>query len=239
VSRAVSGAALGLLVSTTPALAQTVAPRLTIGVNVAAQTGDFPAESTFVAEVFQEPATIAITRRVKSGLILDALAGWRLTDRLGVAANLSHWTRADDATAQASIPHPIFFDQPRTFTGAVPALAHEETWLALLATFRHPLTPRIDLVAQAGPAVAFAIHEVPTTAEVTETGAGPDVRLTLVRQDKELWGYHVGADVQYRLTPRLGVGGFARFVAARGNIGGLVRLELGGFNAGGGVRLWF
>ena len=133
----------------------------------------------------------------------------------------------------------IATQDPDMVSGMLTAMKHQETWLGILATWRRPLTPKVDLMLLAGPAVAFVVHEVPTAAMITESSLGPDVHLTLVTEDKQLWGYEVGGDIRYALTEMIGVGGFARVTGARGHIRDVASLEVGGFAAGGGVRLRF
>lgn len=229
------------LIGATSASAQTLPPaKLFVNVNVAVQTGEFGAATNFTSDTFQETATIAVSRKIKSGPIFDMTAGLlSIKGPIGLAANVLTWKRDSDGLAEATVPHPIFYDQPREVSGTLTAMKHQETWLGILATWRRPLTPKIDLMILAGPAVAFVVHEVPTSATVSESSLGPDVHLTLVTEEKQLWGYEVGGDIRYALTNMIGVGGFARVTGARGHIRDVATLELGGFSAGGGVRLRF
>jgi hypothetical protein len=227
------------LVASTASAQGVQTDHLFVNVNVAAQAGSHPSDTTFTSTVFQEDATVAVNRTIKSGPIYDFAAGLRIRGRIGVAGSVTTWKKASDATAEASIPHPIFYDQPRMISGSVTGLQHQETWVGVLGTWLMPINRKMDLMVLAGPAVAFIVHEVPTSVSVSETSAGPDIRVTLVTEDKQLWGYQAGADVRYHLTSMIGVGGFVRMSGASGHIGDVAKLELGGFEAGGGVRLRF
>ncbi len=228
------------LATAAPAAAQSAEPdRFFVSFNVGAQSGEISASTTFASDVFQESAAVLVNRKVKSGAIYDGLLGVMLGTRLGVAGNMSHWRVTSDGNAEATVPHPVFYDRGRTLAGSVPGLRHEETWIAVLGTWRLPINPAIDVMIMGGPAVAKVIHELPVSATVSETSAGPDIRLSLIAEERTLWGYHVGADVRYRLMRHIGVGGFARMTGARGNIGDTAKLDLGGFTMGGGLRVSF
>ena len=230
---------LALLSIGSPTSAQTAStPRFFGGVNVGGQLRETTAATTFSSEVFQEAASVSVSRTITRGSIFDGHAGVSVHGRFGIAANVSRFTRNTDGSADASIPDPIFFDRPRSISGVVPAMRHEETWLAVLATWQIPVAPRIGVTVMAGPAVAFVLHEVATAVAVTETAGGPDLRVTLVETAKQLWGYHVAADVQYQFSRLLGVGGFARFTGANGSVSS-TKLELGGLAVGGGARFRF
>jgi hypothetical protein len=215
------------------------AARVLINFNLAAQSGSMSSATTFTSDVFQESATVVMDQTVKSGIIYDGLAGFMLGSRFGIAANLSYWKKASDGDSEANVPHPVFYDRTRTLEGSVTGLRHEETWIAMLGAWRLPVSPAVDVMILGGPALAMVVHEIPTAATVTETSAGPDVRLSLAAQEKSLWGYHVGADVSYRLTRHVGFGGFARMTGASGHLGDGAKLDLGGFLVGGGLRLTF
>jgi hypothetical protein len=238
---ALAGAFSLTFIGATAAAAQTTDPgRWFVNVNLAIQTGDYGAATNFTGDTFQETATISISQTIKSGPIFDVTAGLvSLKGPFGLAANMLTWKRSDDGIAEATVPHPIFYDQSREVSGTLTAMRHEETWVTALATWRKPLSQKVDLMLMGGPALAFVLHEVPTEASVTETSAGPDVHVTLVTEEKQLWGYQVGGDIRYALTKMIGVGGFARVTGASGHIRDVATLELGGFSAGGGVRLRF
>ena len=239
--RSLACAGIALLIGAASVSAQTAdAGRFFVNVNLAIQTGEYGAATNFTSDTFQETSTISVSRTIKSGPIFDVTAGLlSLKGAFGIAGNVLTWKRSDDGEALATVPHPIFYDQPRQVSGAVTAMRHEETWVSMLATWRRPLTPKMDLMIMGGPALALVLHELPTEASVSESSLGPDVHLTLVTEEKQLWGYQVGGDIRYELTKMIGVGGFARVTGASGHIRDVATLELGGFSAGGGVRLRF
>jgi hypothetical protein len=221
------------------ASAQTApAPRFFAGVNVGGQLRETTVDTTFTSEVFQESASVSVTRTIRRGSIFDGHAGVTVRGPLGVAVNVSRFTRNGDGAADASVPDPIFFDRPRTISGVVAGMRHQETWVGALVTWHLPAGRRLSVTFMGGPAVAFVLHEMATAVAVSETAAGPDVRVTLVETDKQLWGYQAGADVVYQLSRVFGVGGFARISRANGHIGPTA-LELGGLHLGGGARFRF
>ena len=152
--RSLACAGIALLVGAASVSAQTAdAGRFFVNVNLAIQTGEYGAATNFTSDTFQETSTISVSRTIKSGPIFDVTAGLlSLKGAFGIAGNVLTWKRSDDGEALATVPHPIFYDQPRQVSGAVTAMRHEETWVSMLATWRRPLTPKMDLMIMGGPA---------------------------------------------------------------------------------------
>ena len=99
------------------------------------------------------------------------------------------------------------------------------------------MTDKLEVMAMAGPTVAFVKHEVVTGATVTEA-----IVPTLTSNWRALTvplGVMAGVDGRYLITRRIGVGVFLRYAAAKANLAPAITLNVGGFQAGAGVRVKF
>ena len=210
-----------------------------INVNGGVQTGTKTFDTTFASTVYEEAFTVDTTQELKGGGLFDITGGGKIRGNFGAALSFTARSSKSDATAVASVPDPIFFDQFRTVTSTIADLEHSEKWVGILGVWFVPVGEKLDLMLMGGPAVASVTHETPTTATVTETGGAPTVTLGIESLSKSFWGYHIGADLRYMITTNLGVGGFARFNGASGNRTDDNELSLGGFQIGGGLRIRF
>jgi hypothetical protein len=214
------------------------------------QTGtskDLTGDLTF--SVYGETASVGAKRHVDGGGgLFDVTAGARVWNNVGAA--VSFWKRTDnaDATVTASIPDLAFFDKPRSVSTTVPGLGHKETWVAVLAVYTVPVTDKIDVMILAGPAVTSVDHEIPCnntagsylcSVTMTEGSSGPQLTFTRSTLSKSIWGYQLGIDGRYMFTKMIGAGLFLRASKATANLNNSVSLDLGGFQAGAGVRVRF
>ena len=234
--------ALGVVLLTgSAAFAQTPAwteGRIFLGVNGGAQVGSTRDEATsFSFSLYGEPATVGVTRSVKGGPLFDIMAGGRVIGNLGVAGTLFMRKASSDGAVTASLPHPIFYDQPRSITSTVPNMTHEELWSAVQAVYLVRIDDRLDMLLLAGPTVVSVKHQVATAATVTEGASAPTVTMTTQDLTKMVWGYSLGADLRYMLTKNFGLGAFARYTGATANMNSVVSIKLGGFQVGGGIRV--
>jgi hypothetical protein len=206
--------------------------------SIGVQTGTTDVSQTLAPTVYDEPASITIAQEVGSSALYDITAGLMVRRNLGAALSFSARSATSDGTMTGQIPDPIFFDSPRAATGTVPGMDYSERWLGFLATWLIPAGEKLDVMILGGPAVAWVNVDTASGVAVTETGAVPNVTLTLDSISKSFFGVQVGVDVRYMLTNNVGVGGFARVSKASGEIEGS-DLSAGGFQLGGGVRFKF
>jgi hypothetical protein len=163
----------------------------------------------------------------------------RLAGNLGAGVAISSVARTDDAEIQARIPHPFFFNQQRQISGTA-ALEHKELATHLSAVYVF-VAQRVDASLSAG--LSWFRAEQDFVEDVTYTEAYPydeatfaSARLTHELQSKA--GFHAGVDITWKLGRQLGVGGLVRFSRATVPFNTL-SMEVGGLQAGGGLRLMF
>src|SRR5439155_7779081 len=71
---------------------------------------------------FVEPATVQTGYSIKPARELDFGGGVHLTRTLAVGAAVSRFDKADDVAVNAQVPHPFFFNRPRSVSGTAPVL---------------------------------------------------------------------------------------------------------------------
>jgi hypothetical protein len=101
-----------------------------------------------------------------------------------------------------------------------------------------PVAEKIDVGIFAGPTIFHVSHD--TIGSLTVTEPGPSVTAPLVKVSKTTVGINLGADVQYMVTKKWGVGGIARYSFGSARIvEGSDKLSVGGFQIGAGARMRF
>jgi hypothetical protein len=204
---------------------------------------EFTATATFVE--FVEQAQVTTEHRVKTGPVFGGGASVRVWKQLALGAAFSYYSKATDANVTAQLPHPFLFDQPRGASGTASGVKRTEMASHLFVGWIIPATDRMELIVSGGPTV-FQVHQDLVT-HVTYTHLYPfdEAQFTGVTsqpaKDSTL-GVHAGADVTWKFSRRVGVGGILRY--SRGTLdtaigSDSVSFDVGGLHAGGGLRLIF
>ena len=193
---------------------------LQLATALAAQDGDLFAD--------QEEMPVTTTAS-GAALLLSGDVTLRLSAVLGLSVGFSYATGTADADLTADTPHPFYFDAPRRITGTVADVGHDE--LALHVGLQHVLrvSPSVDLALTGGVSFVrvdqdmvdrvFYSDEYPYDSAVFESA-------TLTSVTGSALGYHVAADLMWRMGPRWGIGILTRYVRAS------VPFELNGEDAG-------
>ncbi len=212
--------------------------RVFVNVSGGVQTGKTDVATTLSFPLYDETATIGTSREVKGSSIWDVTGGVRVWSNMAVALSVSGRKADSDGLTTAVIPHPAFYDQSRSVTGSVPGMKHTELWTSVLFGWMMPVTDKFEVMAMLGPTVAAVKHETVVGASVVE-GSSPTVTVDLETVDKSVWGVMAGVDGRYLVTKNIGVGVFARYAKATVNLTPATKLDVGGFQIGGGVRIKF
>jgi hypothetical protein len=228
-----------LLLCAAPASAQLLPWRDVVFLNISpgVQTGSRTVTSNFTFDLYEETATVGVSRDIEGSSFFDLTVGAALVNSLGAAISAHTRSAAADGAVTGSIPDPIDFDRPRDVTATVPSMAHRETWIGIQAVYGFGLTEKLDVMAFGGPAIAKVEHDVATGATVTESASGPIVNLAVSRQSKSFVGFMAGADIRFMFHRNVGAGAFVRFSKASGDLDNGLSLDLGGFQVGAGVRI--
>lgn len=197
------------------------------------QNGSFP--------LYDETATFSATTEVEGGGFFEIGGGARVWRQLYLG--LAYTRVADDANAAVSgqIPDPLFFDQFHPVSGAATGLDHSEHAFHLQALWRVPVTTRFDISVGGGPTIFNVRQDVVSALNV----APNDVTLTGISTETAkdtTVGFNIGVDGTYLITDRIGAGAVLRYTGGSADLDastGTVSLDVGGFQAGIGLRVRF
>jgi hypothetical protein len=245
--RVIVGIAILLLASASPALAQGTWPgRVVISVNGGVQSSARTFDDRITRPLYLEEATFDIDYATESELFFDGGAIVRLWGNLGAGVAVSRYTDDTAATVEGNLPHPFHFNQPRSIEGETPELRRRETATHLQVAWMAAPTERVRFVVSGGPSWIQAEQGVVTEVRYTEAFPFDEATFSSVDRviEKETAvGFNVGVDVIWAFSRNVGVGGLLRFSRATANIapaeGRSIELELGGLQAGGGIRILF
>ena len=210
-----------------------------VNANVGVQVGsqDFTVATPF--EIYGEAGSVSSTMDVSGGGLFDVSGGYKVWRNLAVGLGYSFTRGSADAAVSASVPDPLLFDQPRQVSGTAPDLDHQEQALYLTGTWMVPVTEKVDVGLAFGPTIFFVKQEVANGVDVTEPGPSLN-RVNVGSIDETAVGIHLGVDVTYLVTPRIGVGGLARYSWGAIDVENASDdLKAGGFQIGAGVRIRF
>jgi hypothetical protein len=231
-----------------PVAPRPAAPRM-VGITITLD-GIYQSASSSLADsgsstINLERSTYSSSLKLKGGPAADLAVGYRLHRQLSIVVGGSSFTRASSAAITAQIPHPFFFNQPRTVSGSQD-LKHQESAIRVDIAWTAPVSRKLDLTVSAGPTMFKVKQDVVSTVNYKETfpfDTADFAGVTTVRRSKSVTGFNAGVDMTYRLTRNFGVGGTVRVSRASTSIasvsGSSLDLSVGGAQVGGGIRIRF
>ena len=194
---------------------------------------------------FHEDADFNAAYGVGGGAIFDGGGGVRLANGLGFGIGVSRFEKVDPASIDARIPHPFFFDRPRSLSGSAPDLTRRETAVHVEVRWFAPVNDAVELSVFGGPTF-FNLRQHLVTAiaydhsyPYNEASFGS---ASTTAMSASAVGFHAGADVGFFFSEVIGVGALLRYSAASVDLpaeDGAVPVDAGGFHVGGGLRLRF
>lgn len=220
-----------------------------LNVNYGAQNkaaSDLTSTSTF--SKYDETGQVSSAQTIESsGGMIDVAAGFRAFGNFGIGAGFNTLSKKGSGTLTAKVPHPIFYDQPRTATATVDNLEHKETAFHVMALFVLPVSDKFDVAVSAGPTFFSLEQSTLATPEIgTDIPPYTSVALTSVTMNTtkaNKVGFNAGLDATFRLAKYIGVGGYVRYAGATVDIepvsGQTVSVNVGGIQFGGGLRFRF
>jgi hypothetical protein len=232
-----------------PATAQTGSAgtsRLTIGASGGIQQAAEDISDHFSFPKNVETETVDVKYPMKTLGLIDLAAGYRVWKNVGVGVAVSVTSGKGDAEVTASVPHPFFFNQPRTVTGTESGITHSETGVHLQLQYLVPATGRLHFVLEGGPSWVNVDHEVVTDVTVTESypfdTAAFGGAVTKSTTGSAI-GFNAGVDVTWMFVESVGVGGLVRYTRADVDLkaaeGRTLTIKAGGLQAGVGIRVTF
>ena len=244
--RTMTIALLGLCLFAAPATAQAWPQRMWVTVSGGLQNaaaGGF--SDSFTLQQYTETGQVAVHAPVKNGGLFAGSFGVRVWQRLGVGFMVTRSTSTGTATIDASIPHPLYDNQPRSISGSSPT-HHNETGAHVQLAMLLPLSPRIRVILSGGPSMLKVEQTVVSNVQYSQSypyDTASFTSATASLANDTVIGFNVGGDVAWMFSKSLGAGMMAQYAGgtAKLNAGGgrTVSVKAGGACVGAGIRASF
>jgi len=221
---------------------------MNIGFGVESGTSDLGDSKTLT--IYEENGTVATTSRFTSGSLFDVGVGFRIWRNLSVGVAYHQEQNTSDIAITGSAPHPVFFNQPRSFTAtAAGNQFRKEKATHLQVGWMLPFGDKLDVMLFGGPSWFRLEQPVVSDVRIAEQGTSFTqvvVTPTVEIRKKSPLGYNVGADASYIVwqndSIRVGGGFFVRYALAKADVLLLSteqKTDVGGLQIGFGGRLRF
>jgi hypothetical protein len=217
-----------------------------VSVNVGSQLTGTTIEQSFKVPRTFEQMDVKASIDADRATVIDAGAAFKLVGGLAVAYAYTSTSHTGTAEVTAQVPHPFFFNRPRSISGTA-EIPEDGSANHISAAFIVP-AGHLEVTVLGGPSF-FSIKQTLVT-DVTYTEEYPydtatfaSATTTLVKEN--VTGYHVGADVAFKLTRNVGVGALMRFSRASTTLtadqanSNAAKYDVGGLQISGGLRLAF
>jgi opacity protein-like surface antigen len=240
-----------LVVSTAvPAAAQPAAAPFERGyvhVNFGGQVGSSDLDQPGSFPLYEDTAVFNTRGEVGGGALFDVGGGYRVWRQLYAGVSYSRTSDRTDATLTGAVPNPLFTNRPpRPISAPVAGLKHTEHAIHLQAVWRQPITEAIHVAVFAGPTLFSIDQDVVGSFTVNEPPGLPGIpaldQVTLASANESTTGFHAGADVSYRIRPRIRVGFLLRYAGGSADLPAaneVTSLDVGGLQVGAGIRYGF
>ncbi len=183
---------------------------------------------------------------VNGGVAIDVAAGAIVWRRLGVGVGVSRFSVATPASLRATVPHPFFFNQPRSVNGEATRLKREEMVIHVQVRGVLPVGDRLQVMVFGGPSFFQITQGVITDFSYTDSYPYDTATFsasTTTNASVSKLGFHVGGDVAFFFTKQVGIGATVQFAGTSVVLpaagGATQSVKVGGARAGGGLRLRF
>ena len=223
--------------------------RVYVNLNGGFESGSEDLTDTATRRVYGEDATFSSVQTADSGGIFDFGAGARVWKNATIGIAYHQGSSSNDAAVQGTVPHPLFFNQPRSFSTTASDLERTERAVHLQFGYMILVTEDATVHLTIGPSFYKRRQEVVSDVTFSEVGA-PFTSVTgnpvvTEREDSPV-GFNIGADFAYQFYTtndvKLGAGVLLRYTAATADLQLLqntVDSDLGGFQFGVGARIRF
>ena len=222
-------AVAGLLVTAPATTAQPAPPdrivvRLDSGWRPASRT--FADTRVFVANL--EQGRFEVDYALKGGGVVDGGVSFLLWRNLGIGLDVSNFRTIHGAQINSKLPHPFFFDLPRTTTGGAGGLERQELGIHIRALWVSQIADWLVVSVSGGPSIISATQDLVSAVHHTEVGFPFSEVVfsghTLNSQSDTTTGFNAGIDIDsfflhqvpflrnFEVMKHIGVGLLLRYV---------------------------
>jgi hypothetical protein len=201
-----------------------------------------PISESITLDKYVEPTPVTADAADSPVPLVDGGVIVRVAGNVGIAGAVSFVGGSREADVSAEIPHPFYFNRRRSISGQVAGVYHAE--MAAHAGGVYLIAMRRVDVAVSGGASYFRVdQDLVSDVTFSETFPYDTASFTsasLTRVTETAIGYHAAADVNWKLSPRWGLGALVRFARAEipFTVNGLDAgtAKVGGVQIAGGLR---
>lgn len=221
--------------------------RVYVNINAGFESTSGSLDDDVTFSLYDETGTKGVRGSFDSGAFIDLGFGAKVWRNLTVGVALHREVTRGDASATASVPHPLFFARNRSVALTVEDLDRKERAFHLQIGYLVPVTDRLDLHLFAGP--TWYRLEQDVVSDLTFTEAAPfnsvNAQPVFATREGDAKGANIGVDVAYKilLEPvQLGAGMFIRYAGATAKVnilGNERETDVGGLQIGFGGRVRF
>lgn len=193
---------------------------------------------------FAETGSIDVDYANDAGPGFAGALQYNFTPRFGVRAGASYVKRDSTASFEASLPHPLYFRQPRSASGELSGLAYKET-SGHLDLVVGGSSGRLDFSVFAGGSLIKVEADLLGSLEKTEVYPFDEVEVTLraAPVSDSPFGFNAGAGLDYRFSDRVGFGAQFFYSRAKAKLaaadGATIEVDAGGAHVTAGLRFMF
>ena len=261
--RAVLALSIGLVAGLTGgAKVATAQPAPSERIAVRLNVGERPASRTFagtrVFTVFAEQGSFEAAYEIQQGGIVDGGISFLIWRNLAIGLDVSSYRSINPARVTSELPHPFFFDLPRTSTGVAGGLERQELGVHVQALWVSQFTDWLVVSVAGGPSLINAGQDLVSAVHHTELGF-PFDEITfdghsVTSQSTNTIGVNGGIDIdtfflhklpglsRFDMMDNVGLGLLIRYV--RGSVDmrvgdDAVEVDLGGLQLTTGLRFRF
>jgi len=166
-----------------------------------------------------ETGSSTLTYDVGGAPGFEGAAAVRLWRSYGLRVGVGRSSTSVGATLEASIPHPFFFDRPRTASATIDGLDRAETAIGLHLQAMFPINRRMQLAVFGGPTWLQLSQDTVQDVSYTETYPYDTIAFStaVTAKNSETTGtIGGGADFNYFFTTSVGLG--ASILYAQANV---------------------
>lgn len=209
------------------------------GAGYSTASNDFDTHTTLRSSA--EDGSYEVDYSVGGGPGVTAGAGIRAWKQLGVRIGGSRVAVSTPATLTASVPHPFFFNRPRTVAATIDALTREDVSLDLHVLGMFPVNRQMMVSVFAGPSWMRVSQGTVQSFTYTESYPYDSIAFghaTTADGSASKLGFGGGADVSYFFSRTVGLSGTVQFAAASMELPGpsdAIAIKTGGARIGLGI----
>jgi hypothetical protein len=186
-----------------------------IGASYGLSQNDF--EDTVTPKSNAENGSSQLSYDVNGALGFEGAAAVRVWRSFGIRGGVGYSSTATAAALDASIPHPFFFDKPRTASATIDGLDRAETAIGVHFLAMFPINKSMQLAVFAGPTWIQFSQDTVQSLSYTETYPYDTITfsnaVTANSSDTKVT-VGLGADFNYFFSKSIGLGGSVQFAQA-------------------------